>query len=130
MFMIVYVCVMATISIAGLAYAIFWMMSAYKALGAISAKNRDMEPGMIFLMFIPCFNAVWWAFIVIRMASSMEKEFSSRGLKADGDFAKMLGFLVYIPCVGIICHIMWVLKIRGYTVQLAGGGKRSSKDDD
>jgi bacteriorhodopsin len=122
-------CCQGLIYLAMLAYVVFMYMTMYQALNAVSPRNRDMEPGMIFLMLIPCFGIVWYFFVVIRIASSLEKEFADRGLKEDGDFGRLLGILVIIPCVGFICGVMWLMKLRGYTAQLTGGGKRRAKDD-
>lgn len=129
--MIAMMCCYGVILVAALAWQIFVLITMYKALNAVSPGNRDMEPAMIFLIFIPFFGFVWYFFIVIRMASSLRKEFADRGLKEDGDFGQLFGILApLIPCVGLILMIMWVMKIRGYTAQLTGGGKRKSRDDD
>jgi hypothetical protein len=129
-------CVLCTIlpfAIAAVAFAIYAYISMYRALSAVSPENRDMEPGMIFLMLIPLFGIVWYFFVVLRIASSMEKEYADRDIPGDGDFGKMMGILApLIPCVGFIMQIMWIMKIRGYTNQLAqsGGKRRRSRDDD
>jgi hypothetical protein len=131
MIAIVAMCCYGTVILASLAWAIFVYVSLYKAFSAVSPGNRDMEPAMIFLMLIPCFGLIWYFIVVIRLASSLKKEFADRGLKEDGDFGQLLGILVILPVVGFICQIMWVFKIRGYTAQLTGGGgKRRSRDDD
>jgi hypothetical protein len=115
-----------------LAYLSFVAMSAQKCLAAISAQNRDMEPGMAWLVLIPCFGIIWIIIMAIRISSSLEKEYADRGMRADGDFGKMMGILSIIPCIGFICNIIWVVKIRGYAAQLEGGGggrKRGRVDD-
>jgi hypothetical protein len=127
------ICFYAVILIVAVAMAIWFYVTAYQALSAVSPRNRDMEPGAIFLMLIPLFGIVWYFFVIIRVADSLQREFDDRGLSGDGDFGKMMGILApIIPCVGFIMHIMWIMKIRGYTAQLAkGGGKRRrSRDDD
>ena len=84
---------------------------------------------MIFLMLIPCFGIVWYFFVVIRIASSLQKEYADRGLPAEGDFGMLLGILsAVIPCVGLITFIMWIMKIRNHTKELQGRG-RSAADD-
>jgi len=127
---VVQLCCQGLIGIASIAWMVFVYYTLYQAFNAVSPRNRDMEPGMIFLMLIPCFGIVWYFFVVIRLASSMEKEFRDRGLRGDGDFGKLCGILVIIPCVGPIFQIMWILKIRGYTAQLQGSGKRRKISDD
>ena len=108
---------------------IWFYITAFQALSAVSERNRDMEPGMIFLMLIPCFGIVWYFFVVIRIASSLQKEYADRGLPAEGDFGMLLGILSpLIPCVGLITFIMWIMKIRNHTKELQGRG-RSAADD-
>jgi hypothetical protein len=116
-------------------FMIFHLMTCYKALSAVSPGNRDMEPAMIFLVFIPLFGAIWNFFIVLRLASSLRKEFEDRGIPSDGgDYGQTIGLwgliLNLIGCapVGIIMFIMWLFKIRGYTAQLTEG-RRGSVDD-
>lgn len=55
---------------------VYVMIMNYNALGAISPRNQDMQPGMVFLLLIPCFNLVWYFFVVSRVASSLEKGIS------------------------------------------------------
>jgi len=126
------ICFYLVILVGALALQIWFLVTAYKALNAVSPRNRDMEPGMIFLIFIPLFGIVWYFFIVIRIADAFAKEFDDRGLRSDGDFGKLIGILApLIPCVGLIMHIMWIMKVRGYTARLAGGGSRKRiRDDD
>jgi hypothetical protein len=120
----------------GIAMTIFTLMTLWKALWAVLQHNRDMEPGMIFLLFIPGFSAIWIFFIVLRVASSFQKEFEDRGIKSDGgDFGQTFGIwalVAQILCfpVGIVMYIMWLFKIRGYTAQLTGGRRKSVDVDD
>jgi hypothetical protein len=129
-------CVQLSFGMVGLALLIWFMVTAYGALNAISPRNREMEPGMIFLLLIPCFNLVWFFLVVIRLANSFEKEFSDRGIRSDGDFGKSQGItmiILVILCgpIGWIFQIMYILKIQGYAAQLAeGGGRRRRRDRD
>jgi hypothetical protein len=120
-----------------IAYVVWFFMTTYKVLNACSPRNRDMEPGMVFLMFIPLFSVIWIFFIIFRISSSLEKEFRSRGLPRDGDFGATLGLwgiisnLLCCAPVGIILNIMWLMKLGGYTKTLSeGGSRRSVRDDD
>jgi hypothetical protein len=112
---------------------IWGLVAAFQALKAVSPRNRDMEPGMVFLHFIPFFGMVWDFFIVFRVASSLQKEFDDRDLSSDGDFGQTLGLwaliLSLVGCVPIngILAIMWINRIRGYTARL---NRRSSRDVD
>lgn len=113
-----------------IALAVYGLITVYRALNAVSPRNRDMEPGMIFLLFIPCFNLIWYILVVLRVASSLRKEFDDRGIREEGDFGQLLGLLGLVPCIGFIFQVMYILKIKAYTEQLTSGGKRRGKLDD
>ncbi|MSQ96439.1 MAG: hypothetical protein EXR98_18055 [Gemmataceae bacterium] len=106
------------------------MFTAHIALSAVAPKNRDMEPAMVFLLLIPCFGLIWWFITVMRVASSLQKEFEDRGLEPDGDFGMLLGLLMIIPFVNIIFMILWNLKISGYIAELTGAAGKSLRSDD
>lgn len=136
---IIQLCVQGVIGVIGLGLFIWFMVAAYGALNAISPRNREMEPGQVFLLLIPCFNLIWYFIVVIRIAGSFDKEFSDRGIRGDGDFGKTLGIVMIILIIlcgpiGWILQIMYIMKIRGYAAQLEGGGGRrkgiSADDDD
>jgi len=136
MMMLVVSCICyALIFALAIGFMIFHLMTCYKALSAVSPHNRDMEPAMIFLLFIPIFGVIWNFFIVLRLASSLRKEFEERNIPSDGgDYGQTMGLwgliLNLIGCapVGVIMFIMWLFKIRGYTAQLAGRGRGSDDD--
>ena len=116
----------------------WYLVTVYRAFSAVSTRNRDMQPGQIFMVFIPLFGAIWHFFVILRLASSLEKEFESRDLEGDGgDFGKTLGLwgmiLNIIGCgpVGLILMIMYILKIKSYTEMLTRSKRgRSSRDEE
>jgi hypothetical protein len=120
-----------------LVFLVFYLLAMQNALNQVSPRNRDMEPGMVFLGLIPCFNLVWLFFIVSRVASSLEKEYDSRGLSGDGDFGKGVGITgCILNCVccsfpgWLICGIIHMNKIKGYVARLEKGSRRKSRDED
>jgi hypothetical protein len=132
---VLYCVCIATSLIVSISFTIFNLMTLYKALSAVSQHNRDMEPGMIFLLFIPGFSIVWIFFVVLRTCTSLQNEFEDRGIRSDGgDYGQTLGLWAVISrflCfpVGFIVYIVWLFKIRGYTAQLTGR-RRGSRDYD
>jgi hypothetical protein len=103
----------------GLALAIWFYVTTYSALNAVSPNNRDMEPGMVFLMLIPCFGIVWFFFVIIRVASSLRKEYDDRGIREDGDFGQLMGILSgVLPCVNLVTLPMYLMKIAALTKRL------------
>lgn len=113
--------------------AIFYLLTLQKALRRCSPENREMEPGMVWLMFIPLFNLVWHFIIVLRMAGSLEKEFRKRGIAEESQPGKTLGMTMCIlACCGIIpllgiltslgalvCWIMYWVKVAEYSRLIA-----------
>lgn len=113
--------------------AIFYLLTLQKALNRCSPESRAMQPGLVWLMFIPLFNIVWHFFIVLNVAKSLDTEFRKRGIAADPDPGKTLGLVMcilaccgIIPFLGILCSlgafICWIIywiKIAGYSGQLA-----------
>jgi hypothetical protein len=114
---------------------VFFLLSMSKCFRQISPRNRQMEPGMVWLALIPIFDIVWIIIMVIRLSDSLRDEFYDRGLREDGDFGKMLGILYIvfaIVCgpVGLICFIMYWVKVAGYTKQLAARRRYADDDDE
>src|SRR5436309_7855928 len=58
--------------------AILFFLTQQKTLQVISADNREMSPGSIWLQLIPVFGMVWQFIVVTRIAHSVSKEMASR----------------------------------------------------
>jgi hypothetical protein len=104
----------------------------YKALDAVPPEFREMEPSMVWLLLIPCFNLVWNFFVYTRVARSYQNYFHEHGRFNVGDCGAGIGIgysvcvvLVSIPCVnyvtGIFCgpaalvlQIIYLVKLYGY----------------
>jgi hypothetical protein len=90
----------------------FFLYGFYKR---VPAQFRKMEPGMVWLLLIPCFNLVWNFFAFPRLSQSLRAYFASVGNTAVGDCGESLA-LAYaicevatlIPCVGLI---LWIAVI-------------------
>jgi len=113
--------------------AIFYCLTLQKALNRVSPENRAMQPGMVWLLFIPLFNIVWNFFVVLNMAKSLGAEFKKRNIPADAEPGKGLGLAMCIlACCGIIpvinwfsgiatlvCWIMYWVKVSAFSNKLA-----------
>ena len=140
--MIGLVCFAVVINLIMLSLAIWYLITMYKVFSACSERNRDMSPGMIFLVFvpIPLFGYIWQWFIMLRACSSLQKEYADRGMKGDGDFGKTKGLVhllgVFCAPVGIIGWILYTIQMRKYLAELegtgggGGGGKKKKIADD
>jgi hypothetical protein len=103
---------------------IFYLLTLQKALNRCSPECRAMNPGLVWLMLIPLFNIVWHFFIVLNMAKSLSCEFQKRGIAEDPSPGQTLGLIMCIGnliCgpVGLVCWIIYWVKIAGYSAKLA-----------
>ena len=116
-----------------LGIGILYILSLQKALNRCAPENRAMEPGLVWLLLIPCFWYVWHFFIVINMAKSLGAEFQKRGIAEEPEPGKVIGLVAsilwpcgWIPLLGylcgpaaLICWIIYWVKIAGYSKKLA-----------
>lgn len=120
---------------AGAVPLIFYLLTVQQTFAAIKPENRQMEPGLVWLTFIPLFGLIWQIIFVGRLADSLHKEFAERSIDvgeprpgASVGLAYSILFLVsIIPVVGIftaiaglICWIIYWVKIAGYKRMLDG----------
>lgn len=69
---------------------ISWITSGcYKR---IPTQFRKMQPGMVWLLMIPCFNLVWIWFVFPGLATSYKAYFDSVGDQSVGDCGKGMAF--------------------------------------
>jgi hypothetical protein len=117
-----------------LVLGILFLMTLSRALNRCHPDTRTMEPGMVWLNLIPCFNIVWQFITVIRVSESLDREFYERRLDRRGDdygknigmascILRLLGGIPYIGALfglaGLVCGIIYWVKIAGYSRQLA-----------
>jgi hypothetical protein len=127
---------------------IFYLLTLQKALSRVSPRNRLMEPGMVWLMLVPCVNIIWQFMIAIRVPDSLRNEFRDRGRDDGSDYGKsialtqailglvngvfgnvlsrspgmeMIGSVVSIglSLVGLVLFIVFWVKVANYSNQLA-----------
>lgn len=113
-----------------LAIGIFILLFLHRALQVLPVEHRKIEPGMVWLMLIPCFSAIWGFFVYPRVSGSYRSYFHALGRTDIGDCGGGLGvgiavciLLVSIPCVNyitsifcgpalLVMTIIYLLKIR------------------
>lgn len=123
-----------------LVIAIFYLLNLQNLLKEIDQKNRLVEPGNVWLMFIPLFNIVYPFILYPKIADSVRNEYQARGIKKAGDFSRGIGVAMpilslcgIIPVIGslaglanfVLFIIFWV-KTAEYKNEL----KRSPKAAD
>jgi hypothetical protein len=123
----VIICVSVVVGMVVMTIMILHLIAMYKTLGLIKKRNRTMEPGMVFLAFVPFLNIVWNFFIVIRVAESLRNEFNDRGWSTrDETFGYGMGLTAVIlnlaGClpIGLIFLIIHWRQITAYARQLSG----------
>lgn len=78
-------------------------------LKKVPAQHRKMEPGLVWLLMIPCFPIIWNFFVFQRIPDSFKSYFDSVGRTDVGDCGKGLG-LAYAICVacGLIPFLNYI----------------------
>ena len=79
-----------------LVIVIFYLLTLQRALSRVSPENRLMEPGMVWLSLVPCFNLIWQFFIAQRVPDSLRNEFRARGQDDGSDYGKSIGLTVAV----------------------------------
>lgn len=69
---------------------IFYLLTLQKALNRCSPRNRLMEPAMVWLYLIPCFNLIWQFFIATRVPGSLQNEFRDRNRDDGSDYGRSI----------------------------------------
>lgn len=67
-------------------------------LGKVPAAHRKLEPGLVWLLMIPCFPVVWNFFVFLRVPESFKSYFDAQGRTDVGDCGRSIG-LAYAICV-------------------------------
>lgn len=114
---------------------IMFLLTLSRCLRQISPRNRQMEPGQVWLCLIPIFGFVWLIITILRIADSLRDEYADRGIRGDGDYGKTMGIIYVVTSflcgpIGLICWILYWVKIAGYTKQLASRRNSGAYDDD
>ena len=115
--------------------AIFYLLTLQNTLKAIHPLNRMMQPGNVWLMFIPLFNLVWMFIMISRIADSIKNELNARGsittdrptygvglawciLFLMGRFVSTIQPLgAPLSLAGLICWIIHWVKVNEYKKQ-------------
>lgn len=104
-------------------------------LQALPPAYRQMEPGMVWLSLIPCFNLVWNFFVFTRIPKSYQTYFQAQGRNDVGDCGAGVGLayaicaaVCIIPCINYIAGpaalvllIIFLVKVLGLKKQIKFG---------
>jgi hypothetical protein len=93
----------------GIAIAICLFLSS--CLKRVPPEHREMEPGMVWLLLIPCFSIVWNFFVYIKIPQSFQRYFNSIGRYDVGDCGQQLG--LWYSILVVVCMVPFVNYIAG-----------------
>jgi hypothetical protein len=104
--------------------AIFYGRTLSRTLNKCSRLSRALEPGVLWLLFLPFVNLLWNFIVVLGMANSLKNEFSFRNTtiaepapgRMVGIAMSVCGVCTLIPNLGIaaglaqlvFCLLYWV----------------------
>lgn len=145
-FVIIMLIIVLVLVVAMLALVAYVYYILYTSLDAVPPEFRTMEPGMIFLMLVPCFNLVWIFFVASKIPESFRNYFWAKNDQRYGDCGAAVGMwwavLTVINCIPylniltsiptLICLILFLVKVNemknavkasvGEGTQYAAGG--------
>jgi hypothetical protein len=120
--------VMAFLFLLFLAIEIFIIVYLYSVLKRVPSEFRKMEPGLVFLLLIPCFSTVWMFFVYLRISESLKAYFDSKNNQTVGDCGKQIGLwaailtaasiLQFVPPVGQLAPLAGLVLLIIYLVKL------------
>lgn len=79
-----------------LVFLILSLVAAMNCLEQCRRRNREMDPGHVWLTLIPAFGAVWIYFVIIRVEQALRREYRDRELRRPKDFGQPLGLAAVI----------------------------------
>ena len=123
-FGVILLAVFGVLALLGLAIYIFVLYKLSSCFARIPPPFRQMEPGQVWLLLIPCFNIVWNFFVYQKLSDSYKSYFNATGRYEVGDCGKAIG-LAYcictccslIPYLGILPAIAALVLLIIYVVK-------------
>lgn len=109
----------------GLGILIAIILIVQNAFKRIPVEHRKQEPGMVWLLLIPCFNIVWNFFVFPKLSQSFKSYFDAKGRTDLGDCGESLG-LTYsilaacsiIPYLGMLAGLAGLIVLIIYLVKV------------
>jgi len=72
--------------------SILFLLNLHRTLNAVSARNRELTPGLVWLSLVPLVSIVWNPIMVPKICNSLRREYEDRGWPTDGEgFARVSG---------------------------------------
>ena len=97
----------------------------FDLFNALPEGSRQLQPGLVWLLLIPCFNLVWNFFVYPKLSASYEAFFRSKGVTEVGNANSTLAWtfcilcaVSIIPCVGYITGLAALVVLIIYLVKM------------
>jgi hypothetical protein len=109
------------------ALSVIGVVLIYMDYQRIPASFRKLEPGLVFLLLIPCFSVVWNFFVFPRLADSFKACFDSIGDRSVGDCGRDLGIgysicsaVSVVPLLGCLTAVVSLVLLILFLVKADG----------
>ena len=113
-----------------LVFTVFYLLTLQTALSQCSLEVRTMDPGKVWLCFVPLFNWYWQFVVVENLSKSLAGEFQKRRIVVEKNPGRAIGLAMCILAIfGVISHLLaipamicWIIywvKIAGFSARLA-----------
>jgi hypothetical protein len=117
---------------------VFWLVVMHKAMDQISHDFRKMEPGAVWLGFIPFFGFIWQFLVMNAVAEGLARELQSRNMfprEPKPGYSVGVSGCILICCsvipfagvlfglIGIVLLIVHAVRISEYNRALAQSGR-------
>jgi hypothetical protein len=87
------VCLLIFLAVYLIVYILF-MLNLHRTLNAVSERNRELTPGLVWLSMIPLFNIIWNVIMVPKISNSLRNEYEDRGWSTSNEgFARVSGMI-------------------------------------
>jgi hypothetical protein len=112
-----------------------------RAARLVTAENRRLEPGQVWLNLVPVFTLVWLPITIDRLAESVKRELLDRGQEVEGSTYGRAAGLAWLGCwavaflfvaalhgppplgwligvVGFVCWVSYWAQVNGLAARL------------
>lgn len=122
---LLWLCAVLAAMVAHLIILVFYCLTMQKALTLAGSVHRTLEPGLVWLLFIPLFGSVWDFFVVKHVSDSVKRWATTQGREV-GDGGRAIGLTAcilncccLIPFFGIPCQVGWLVCMILWWVKVA-----------
>jgi hypothetical protein len=100
-----------------IACMVLYVKNLMDLMRQVEPKNRQIQPGFVWMLFIPFYGAFIFPFSLYpKIAESLKREFEERNNPQPGDYGKSLGLTLPFIMMGFIIPFLNFLAIIGWAV--------------